>query len=108
MCSATCILTRVYSALCFLGISFFFFSGGILGISLDCLNTKVSLKMSVVWFLAFSTKWYDINLTLLQNNVNALIDMKLEKHKNLREESAFYWREISDGTLKFDRRESEV
>jgi len=34
--------------------------------------------------------------------------MKLEKHKNLREESAFYWREIVDGTLKFDRRESEV
>lgn len=43
-----------------------------------------------------------------QSNVNALIDMKLEKHKNLREESAFYWREIVDGTLKFDRRESEV
>ncbi|KAK4798105.1 hypothetical protein SAY86_030431 [Trapa natans] len=40
--------------------------------------------------------------------VNALIDVKLEKHKNLREESSFYWREISDGTLKFDRRESEV
>lgn len=34
--------------------------------------------------------------------------MKLEKHKNLREESGFYWREISEGTFKFDRRESEV
>lgn len=34
--------------------------------------------------------------------------MKLEKHKNLNEESSFYWREIADGTLKFDRRESEV
>lgn len=44
----------------------------------------------------------------MQNNVNALIDMKLEKHKNLREESGFYWREISDGTLKFDRKEREV
>ncbi|KAF8043976.1 hypothetical protein BT93_A2070 [Corymbia citriodora subsp. variegata] len=43
-----------------------------------------------------------------KSNVNALIDMKLEKHKNLREECAFYWREISDGTLKFDRRETEV
>ncbi|KAK6149150.1 hypothetical protein DH2020_016675 [Rehmannia glutinosa] len=42
------------------------------------------------------------------SNVNALIEMKLEKHKNLREESGFYWREISDGTLKFDRREREV
>ena len=44
----------------------------------------------------------------VQSNVDALIDMKLEKHKNLREESAFYWREISDGTLKFDRKECEV
>lgn len=43
-----------------------------------------------------------------QSNVNALIDMKLEKHKNLREESGFYWREICDGSLKFDRREAEV
>ncbi|KAE8733433.1 hypothetical protein F3Y22_tig00001290pilonHSYRG00013 [Hibiscus syriacus] len=34
--------------------------------------------------------------------------MKLEKHKNLREESRFYWREILEGTLKFDRREAEV
>lgn len=49
-----------------------------------------------------------VNVNALQSNVNALIDMKLEKHKNLREESAFFWREISDGTLKFDRRECEV
>ena len=47
-------------------------------------------------------------LAFLQSNVNALIDMKLEKHKNLREESGFYWRQISEGTLKFDRREAEV
>lgn len=44
----------------------------------------------------------------MQSNVNALVDAKLEKFKNLREESGFYWREIADGTLKFDRRESEV
>ncbi|KAF7847947.1 hypothetical protein BT93_L2425 [Corymbia citriodora subsp. variegata] len=43
-----------------------------------------------------------------KSNVNALIGMKLEKHKNLREECAFYWKEISNGTLKFDRRETEV
>nr|GEX27537.1 insulin-degrading enzyme-like 1, peroxisomal [Tanacetum cinerariifolium] len=30
------------------------------------------------------------------------------KHKNLREESGYYWREIQDGTLKFDRKEYEV
>ncbi|GAY61802.1 hypothetical protein CUMW_212850 [Citrus unshiu] len=43
-----------------------------------------------------------------QNNVNALIDMKLEKHKNLKEESGFYWQAISVGALKFDRREADV
>lgn len=52
---------------------------------------------------------FDIYSPLLtQSNVNALIEMKLEKHKNLREESGFYWREVSDGTFKFDRREREV
>lgn len=43
-----------------------------------------------------------------QSNVNALIDVKLEKYKNLREECRFYWQEISEGTLKFNRKESEV
>jgi insulysin len=44
----------------------------------------------------------------MQSSVNALIDLKLEKHKNLREEAAFFWKEISDGTYLFDRKESEV
>ncbi|KAG8371949.1 hypothetical protein BUALT_Bualt12G0015900 [Buddleja alternifolia] len=56
----------------------------------------------------FETKLYEMPSDEFKNNVNALIEMKLEKHKNLREESGFYWREISDGTLKFDRRECEV
>lgn len=43
-----------------------------------------------------------------QSNVNALIDMKLEKNKNLVEESLINWGEIVCGTLKFDRMESEV
>ncbi|KAL5197066.1 hypothetical protein ABZP36_000578 [Zizania latifolia] len=43
-----------------------------------------------------------------KSNVNALIDMKLEKFKNIMEESAFFWGEISGGTLKFDRKEAEV
>ncbi|KAL5198469.1 hypothetical protein ABZP36_001981 [Zizania latifolia] len=43
-----------------------------------------------------------------KSNVNALIDMKLEKYKNIREETAFFWGEISEGTLKFDRKEAEV
>jgi hypothetical protein len=59
----------------------------------------------IVWFctLIISIIWY-----LLQSNVNALIDMKLEKYKNFREESAFFWGEISKGILKFDRKEAEV
>ncbi|MBA0642157.1 hypothetical protein Goklo_026595, partial [Gossypium klotzschianum] len=56
----------------------------------------------------FENKLYEMTNDEFKSNVNALIDMKLEKHKNLREESRFYWREITDGTLKFDRREAEV
>ena len=46
--------------------------------------------------------------SLFQRNVKSLIDSKLEKFKNLWEESHFYWGEIEAGTLKFDRVESEV
>ncbi|GLT74479.1 hypothetical protein SLA2020_462740 [Shorea laevis] len=56
----------------------------------------------------FETQLYEMTHDDFKSNLNALIDMKLEKHKNLREESRFYWREISDGTLKFDRKEVEV
>lgn len=56
----------------------------------------------------FESELYEMTNEEFEKNVNALIDVKLEKHKNLREESGFYWREIYDGTLKFDRRESEV
>ncbi|KAL5986542.1 Insulin-degrading enzyme-like 1, peroxisomal [Asimina triloba] len=56
----------------------------------------------------FESKLYEMTDDEFKSNVNALIDMKLEKHKNLREESAFFWREIVDGTLKFERRECEV
>ncbi|GLT96003.1 hypothetical protein SLE2022_136530 [Rubroshorea leprosula] len=56
----------------------------------------------------FETQLYKMTQDEFKSNVNALIDMKLDKHKNLREESRFYWREISDGTLKFDRIEAEV
>ncbi|KAM2144716.1 hypothetical protein ACFX1X_046589 [Malus domestica] len=56
----------------------------------------------------FETKLYKMPSDEFKSNVNALIDMKLEKHKNLREEAGFYWTEISDGTLKFDRKESEI
>ncbi|PSS15673.1 Insulin-degrading enzyme-like 1, peroxisomal [Actinidia chinensis var. chinensis] len=65
------------------------------------LRVEAFLKM-------FESKLYALSGDEFKSNVNALIDMKLEKHKNLKEESSFYWREISDGTLKFDRRECEV
>lgn len=65
------------------------------------LRVEAFLKM-------FETKLYEMTNDEFKNSANALIDMKLEKHKNLREESGFYWREISEGTFKFDRRESEV
>ncbi|XP_074569326.1 insulin-degrading enzyme-like 1, peroxisomal isoform X2 [Curcuma longa] len=56
----------------------------------------------------FESKLQEMTNEEYKNHVNALIDMKLEKFKNLWEESAFYWREIDDGTLKFDRVDSEV
>ncbi|KAI4300786.1 hypothetical protein L6164_034122 [Bauhinia variegata] len=56
----------------------------------------------------FETKLREMTIDEFKSNVNTLIDMKLERHKNLREETAFYWREIYDGTLKFDRKDFEV
>jgi insulysin len=56
----------------------------------------------------FEGTLYQMPDTEFKSNVNALIDMKLEKYKNIREESAFFWGEISEGTLKFDRKEVEV
>ncbi|KAF8395832.1 hypothetical protein HHK36_019786 [Tetracentron sinense] len=57
---------------------------------------------------AFESKLYEMTNGEFKSNVNTLIDMKLEKYKNLGEESRFYWQEIVRGTLKFDRKESEV
>ncbi|CAK8543240.1 unnamed protein product [Lathyrus sativus] len=56
----------------------------------------------------FETKLNEMTIEEFKSNVNALIDMKLEKHKNLREESTFFWREVNDGTLRFDRRDFEI
>ncbi|KAE9621676.1 putative insulysin [Lupinus albus] len=56
----------------------------------------------------FETKLREMTIDEFKSNVNALIDMKLEKHKNLREESSFFWREINNGTLRFDRKDFEV
>ncbi|CAN6454673.1 unnamed protein product [Victoria cruziana] len=56
----------------------------------------------------FEDKLYALSIEEFENNVNALIEMKLEKHKNLRDESLFYWLEIEDGTFIFDRKEAEV
>ncbi|KAM0952033.1 putative insulysin [Dioscorea sansibarensis] len=56
----------------------------------------------------FENKLYEMTDDQFKSNVSALVDMKLEKYKNLREESVVYWKEICDGTLRFDRQESEV
>ncbi|KAG2646269.1 hypothetical protein PVAP13_2KG499300 [Panicum virgatum] len=56
----------------------------------------------------FESTLYQMSDAEFKSNVRALIDMKLEKYKNIREESAFFWGEISEGTLKFDRKEAEV
>ncbi|XP_037495283.1 insulin-degrading enzyme-like 2 isoform X2 [Jatropha curcas] len=56
----------------------------------------------------FENKIYEMTDDEFKSNIKALIEVKLEKHKNIWEESAFYCREITVGTLKFDRRECEV
>jgi len=65
------------------------------------LRVEAFLKM-------FESKLHAMSDDEFKTNVDALIDNKLEKHKNLREESSFYWSEIQFGTLKFDRKEIEV
>jgi hypothetical protein len=43
-----------------------------------------------------------------QVHVETLAAVKLEKHKNLGEEFSFFWREIDEGSLAFDRVQTEV
>lgn len=64
------------------------------------------LVCNLIYF-ASSSKILILSYTM-QKKVNALIDIKLEKFKNLPEETNFFWWEISSGTLKFDRIENEV
>jgi insulysin len=64
-------------------------------------RVEVFLKM-------FETKLYEMSEDEFKRNVNTLIEMKLEKNKNLREEASYFWWEISEGILKFDRKEQEV
>ncbi|CAD5326087.1 unnamed protein product [Arabidopsis thaliana] len=54
------------------------------------------------------SKFYNMSDEEFKSNVTNLIDMKLEKDKNLDEESWFYWAEIQTGTLKFNRIDAEV
>ncbi|KAE8798501.1 zinc-metallopeptidase, peroxisomal-like [Hordeum vulgare] len=60
------------------------------------------------FFKTFESKIHELSDKDFKRNVKSLIDSKLEKFKNLWEESDFYWGEIQAGTLKFDRVESEV
>ncbi|QCD97433.1 insulin-degrading enzyme-like 1, peroxisomal [Vigna unguiculata] len=85
---------------------------GIRGLQFIIQSTEKSpgnIEQRIEAFLKmFETKIYEMTIDEFKSNVNALIDVKLEKHKNLREESSFFWREINDGTLRFDRRDHEV
>ncbi|KAK7251087.1 hypothetical protein RIF29_33988 [Crotalaria pallida] len=68
-----------------------------------------SIEQSIEAFLRmFETKLHELTNDEFKSNVNALIYMKLEKHKNLKEESIFFWREINNGTLRYGRRDFEV
>lgn len=59
------------------------------------------------FFLQFERELQRMSDEEFKNYVNILMDLKMEKYKNLWEESDFYWREINDGSLQFDRRDIE-
>ncbi|KAK7244519.1 hypothetical protein RIF29_39342 [Crotalaria pallida] len=83
--------------------------GGLQFIIQSTVKGPGSIEQRVEAFLKmFETKLREMTNDEFKSNVNALIDMKLEKHKNLKEESTFFWREINNGTLRFDRRDFEV
>ncbi|XP_019186724.1 PREDICTED: insulin-degrading enzyme-like 1, peroxisomal [Ipomoea nil] len=56
----------------------------------------------------FKSKLSEMSDEEFKKKVNALIDVKLEKFKNIWEETDFFWWEISNGTYKFDRVTKEV
>uniref|UniRef100_A0A0E0FTY4 Peptidase M16 N-terminal domain-containing protein n=1 Tax=Oryza nivara TaxID=4536 RepID=A0A0E0FTY4_ORYNI len=60
------------------------------------------------FFKMFENKIHELSDKDFKRYVKSLIDSKLEKSKNLWEESDFYWGEIEAGTLQFDRGRSEV
>lgn len=67
------------------------------------------LENRVELFLAnFAKKLEAMTEEEFQMHVDALVSQKEEKHKNLTEEARFFWREIDDGTLLFDRVAVEV
>ncbi|CAH9102787.1 unnamed protein product, partial [Cuscuta europaea] len=67
------------------------------------------VESRVTEFLAtFKGKLSEMSNDEFKNKVNALIDVKLEKFKNLGEETDYFWWEISGGTYKFNRVEMEV
>ncbi|XP_057506629.1 insulin-degrading enzyme-like 1, peroxisomal isoform X4 [Actinidia eriantha] len=67
------------------------------------------MNLRVVEFLKWiESKIYKMSGDEFEKRVDSLIRAKLRKPQNLMEESLIYWKEIVDGTLKFDRREREV
>uniref|UniRef100_A0A7I4B9I0 Insulin-degrading enzyme-like 1, peroxisomal n=1 Tax=Physcomitrium patens TaxID=3218 RepID=A0A7I4B9I0_PHYPA len=60
------------------------------------------------FFTMFEEELQMMTVEEFKNNAEVLMDMKLEKCKNIWEESDFYWREISRGSLQFDRKKNEV
>ena len=60
-------------------------------------------------FLArLRTKIANLTDDELSDNIQAVVTQKLEKPKNLNEESLKYWEEINSGGLMFDRRETSA
>ncbi|XP_075101530.1 insulin-degrading enzyme-like 1, peroxisomal [Nicotiana tabacum] len=85
---------------------------GICGMQLIVQSSVKDPRYIELRFQAFlkmlESQLHDMSDDEFKRKVNALIDIKLEKFKNLSEETNYFWWEISGGTLRFDRIENEV
>ncbi|KAG6546103.1 hypothetical protein Mapa_012509 [Marchantia paleacea] len=84
---------------------------GVTGIEFTIQSTSKdpqSLEARVEAFLEkYAATLQEMSDEEFQKNVNTLIKNKLEKDKNIWEELEFFWLEIVEGTLLFDRYEVE-
>lgn len=74
--------------------------------SYGLMSTQIKNKFFLKTFRPFGGLMREAKF--VQKHVKILMEMKMEKHKNLWEEGDFYWGEIYGGSFQFDRVQVEV